>query len=159
MMRDNIKKILKEYIENRSKLNDFMGAVDYAQKKAVKNSDYPRETEKVKKMMDTIKKDVSRAYKEVTGKEPVSVDNIVIKVDGNIKAGKIASFKHPESKKDIGVMKIHPDALEDPEYVEDAIKHETIHGAHGLEDTEARNHGGDFQKVADKVELPKNRRS
>ena len=56
-------------------------------------------------------------------------------------------------------MKIHPDALEDPEYVEDVIKHETIHGAHGLEDTEARNHGGDFQKVADKVGLPKNRRS
>ena len=51
MMRRNIKKILKEYIEHRSKSNDFMGAVDYAQKKVIKNSDYPSETEKVKKMM------------------------------------------------------------------------------------------------------------
>ena len=153
MMRRNIKKILKEYIEHRS--NGLKDSVDYAQEKATKNSEFPRETKKVDKMKDVIKKKVEKAYEDVTGEEPVSDDNIVIKVDDKIKDGKIGSFKHPESKKDIGVMKIHPDALNDTEYVEDIIKHELIHAAHGLKDTEARNHGGVFKKVADKVGLPK----
>lgn len=155
MMRKNIKKILREFIEDYSKSSDFMRKVDYAQEKAVKNSDYPEETKKVDKMKDKIKKRVEKAYKEVTGKEPVSDDNIVIKVDDKIKAGKIGSFKHPENKKDLGIMKIHPKAIDDTEYVEDIIKHELIHAAHGLEDEDARNHGGVFQKVADKVGLPK----
>lgn len=155
MMRNNIKKILREFIEDHLGSNDFMRKVDYAQEKATKNSDYPRETRKVDKMKSRIKNKVEKAYKEVTGEEPVSDDNIVIKVDGNIKAGKIGSFKHPESKRDIGIMKIHPKALDDTEYVEDIIKHELIHAAHGLEDEEAREHGGVFQKIADKVGLPK----
>jgi len=155
MMRKNIKKILREFIEDYSKSSDFMRKVDYAQEKAVKNSNYPEETKKVDKMKDKIKKRVEKAYKDVTGEEPVSDDNIVIKVDDKIKAGKIGSFKHPENKKDLGIMKIHPKALDDTEYVEDIIKHELIHAAHGLEDENARNHGGVFQKVADKVGLPK----
>ena len=155
MMRNNIKKILREFIENHSESNDFMRKVDYAQEKATKNSKFPKETKRVDKMKDRIKNKVEKAYKEVTGKEPVSDDNIVIKVDDKIKTGKIGSFKHPENKKDLGIMKIHPKALNDTEYVEDIIKHELIHAAHGLEDGEARNHGGVFQKVADKVGLPK----
>lgn len=154
-MKDNIRKILREFIEDHSELNDFMRKVDYAQEKAIEKSDYPTETKKVDKMKDRIKKKVEKAYKDVTGEEPVSDDNIVIKVDDNIKAGKIGSFKHPENKKDLGIMKIHPKALNDTDYVEDIIKHELIHAAHGLEDEEARNHGGVFQKVADKVGLPK----
>lgn len=154
-MRKTIKKILKEYFEKPSKSDDFKGYVDYAQEVAIENSDYPMETEKVNRMKNKIKTKVEKAYKEVTGEEPVSDDNIVIKVDGNIKQGKIGSFKHPESNKDLGIMKIHPKALEDREYVEDIIKHELIHASHGLEDDEARNHGGVFQKVADKVKLPK----
>jgi hypothetical protein len=154
-MRRNIKKILREYFENPSETKDFMRKVDYAQEKAIENSDYPKETEKVDKMKDKIKKRVEKAYKDVTGEEPVSDDNIVIKIDDKIKAGKIGSFKHPENKKDLGIMKIHPKALNDTDYVEDIIKHELIHAAHGLEDEEARNHNGVFQKVADKVGLPK----
>ena len=152
MMRKNIRKILREFIEDHSNMNDY---VDYTQEKAEKTSDYPAETKKVDNMKNKIKNKVEKAYKEVTGEEPVNDDNIVIKVDDNIKDGKIGSFKHPENKKDLGILKIHPKALNDTEYVEDIIKHELIHAAHGLEDTEARNHGGVFQKVADKVGLPK----
>lgn len=152
MMKKSIKKILKEFVENRSKSKDN---VDYAQEKATKNSRYPTETKRVDMMKDVIKNKVEKAYTDVTGENPVSDDNIVIKVDDNIKDGKIGSFKHPRNKRDIGIMKIHPKALDDTDYVEDIIKHELIHAAHGLEDTEAREHGGVFQKVADKVGLPK----
>jgi hypothetical protein len=155
LMKLNIKKILREYVENHSNNDDFMKKIDYAQEKAIENSDYPTETKKIDNMKDRVKKKVEKAYKEVTGEEPVSDDNIVVKVDDKIKAGKIGSFKHPENKKDLGIMKVHPKALNDIDYVEDIIKHELIHAAHGLEDEEARNHGGVFQKVADKVGLPK----
>jgi hypothetical protein len=154
-VKKTIKKIIREYLEKDSKSNDFKGFVDYAQEKAIETSNYPKETEKVDKMKDRIKKKVEKAYKDVTGEEPVSDDNIVVKVDGNIKKGKIGSFKHPDNKNDIGLMKIHPKALGDTDYVEDIIKHELIHASHGLEDEEARNHGGVFQKVADRVGLPK----
>lgn len=154
-MKSIIKKILKEYVENRNEKNDFMRHVDYAQKKAIKNSDYPEETKKLDKLKDKLQKKVKKAYMSTTGEEPVSDDNIIVKVDDNIKKGKIGSFVHPENKKDIGIMKIHPDALKDKEYVKDILKHELIHAAHGSEDIEARNHGGIFQKVADKVKLPK----
>lgn len=154
-MKESIRKILREYTEKGSNRHDFMKKVDYAQEKAIKNSDYPAETKKIDHMKNKIKNKVEKAYKDVTGEEPVSDDNIVVKVDDNIKAGKIGSFKHPENKKDLGIMKIHPKALNDTDYVEDIIKHELIHAAHGLEDEEARNHGGVFQKVADKVGLPK----
>lgn len=154
-MKKTIKKILREYFENPSEKSDFMKKVDYAQEKAIKNSDYPEETEKIERIKDKIKKRVEKAYKEVTGEEPVSDDNIVVKVDDRIKAGKIGSFKHPETKRDIGVVKIHPKALDDISYVKDIIKHELIHAAHGLEDTEARNHGGVFKKVATKIGLPR----
>lgn len=154
-MKRNIRKILREYFENPYEKNDFMRKVDFAQKKAIEDSDYPEETKKVKKIKNKIKKRVKKAYKQVTGKEPVSDNNVVVKIDDKIKAGKIASFEHPETKRDIGVMKIHPKALDDINYVKDIIKHELIHAAHGLEDEEARNHGGDFQKIADKVGLPK----
>lgn len=154
-MKQTIKKIIREYLENRIEKNDFMQKIDYAQKKAIKDSDYPAETKEVKKMEKNIKNKVERAYKNVTGEEPESMDNIVVKVDDSIPKSKIASFKHPKNKKDIGLMKIHPDALNDKNYVEDIIKHELIHASHGLEDTMARNHGGVFQKVANKVGLPK----
>lgn len=154
-MKKTIKKILREYFENPSEKSDFMKKVDYAQEKVIKNSDYPEETEKIERIKDKIKKRVEKAYKEVTGEEPVSDDNIVVKVDDRIKAGKIGSFKHPETKRDIGVVKIHPKALDDISYVKDIIKHELIHAAHGLEDTEARNHGGVFKKVATKIGLPR----
>ena len=154
-MKRNIRKILREYFENPYEKNDFMRKVDFAQEKVIEDSDYPEETKKVKKIKNKIKKRVKKAYKEVTGEEPVSDDNVVVKIDDKIKAGKIGSFEHPETKRDIGVMKIHPKALDDISYVKDIIKHELIHAAHGLEDEEARNHGGDFQKIADKVGLPK----
>lgn len=153
-MKKSIKKILKEFVEDRLKSNDFMRKVDYAQEKAIEKSDYPTETKKVDNMKDRIKKKVEKAYKDVTGEEPVSDDNIVVKVDDKIKAGKIGSFKHPESKKDLGIMKIHPKALSDTNYVEDIIKHELIHGACGMEE-KCRDHQGVFQKVANKVGLPK----
>ena len=50
MMRNNIKKILREFIENHSESNDFMRKVDFAQEKAIEDSDYPEETKKVKKI-------------------------------------------------------------------------------------------------------------
>lgn len=154
-MKTIIKKILREYVENNTKNNDFMRKIDYAQKKAIIDSDYPTETKEVKKIEKNIKNKVEKAYKSVTGEEPKSIDNIIVKVDDTIPPEKIGSFKHPKNKKDIGLMKIHPDALNDKDYVEDIIKHELIHASHGLEDTMARNHGGVFQKVADKVGLPK----
>ena len=154
-MKPIIKKILREYVENRTEKDDFMMYVDYAQKKAIKNSNYPEETKKLDKLKDKLQKRVKTAYMSVTGEEPVSDDNIIVKVDDNIKKGKIGSFVHPENEKDIGIMKVHPDALEDKEYVEDIIKHELIHAAHGVENETARKHGGVFQKVADKVGLPK----
>jgi hypothetical protein len=154
MMRNNIRKILREFIEDHLESNDFMRKVDYAQEKATKNSKFPKETKKVDNMKDRIKKKVEKAYKEITGEEPVSDDNIVVKVDDKIKAGKIGSFKHPENKKDLGIMKIHPKALSDTNYVEDIIKHELIHGACGMEE-KCRDHQGVFQKVANKVGLPK----
>jgi len=152
MMRNNIRKILREFIEDHSNMNDY---VDYAQEKAEKTSDYPAETKKVDNMKNKIKNKVEKAYKEVTGEEPVNDDNIVIKVDDNIKDGKIGSFKHPENKKDLGILKIHPKALNNTEYVEDIIKHELIHGACGIDNLDCRNHKGDFQKIANKVGLPK----
>ena len=151
-MRQNIKKILREYVENRDKFTDY---IDYAQEKMTKSSDYPKETEKINQLKDRLEKKVGKAYQEVTGEEPVSDDNIVVKVDDNIKKGKIGSFKHPENKKDLGVLKVHPKALDDTDYIEDILKHELIHAAHGVEDEEARNHGGVFQQVANKVGLPK----
>jgi hypothetical protein len=155
MMKVNIKGILREYVENHIKNDDLGRKVDYMQKKAIKNSSNPKASEKVNYMKDEIEDDVKDAYRDVTGEEPVSDDNIVISVDDNIKDGKIGSFKHPENKEDLGIMKIHPKALKDTEYVKDIIKHELIHAAHGIEDDEARNHGGVFQKIADRVKLPK----
>jgi hypothetical protein len=154
-MKAIIKKILREYVENNLRNDDFMRKIDYAQKKAIIDSEYPTETKEIKKIEKDIKNKVERAYKDVTGEEPESVDNIVVKVDDTMPPEKIGSFKHPKNKKDIGLMKIHPDALNDKNYVKDILKHELIHAAHGLEDTTARNHGGVFQKVADKVGLPK----
>lgn len=153
-MRHNIKKVLREFVENRGK-NDVSDKADYMQKKLEKTSKYPKATKKVSYMKDQIQQDVEDAYEDLTGDEPVNGDNIVIKVDDNIKDGKIGAFKHPENEKDLGVMKIHPKALNDSDYVEDIIKHELIHAAHGIEDTEARNHGGIFQDLADRVGLPK----
>jgi hypothetical protein len=153
-MNTKIKLILKEFVENQSK-NDVSGVVDYMQKKIIKKSKYPQETKKINYMKDKIGDDVRDAYVDITGEEPVNDDNIVVKVDDNIKDGKIGSFKHPENKKDLGVMKIHPKALDDKNYVKDIIKHELIHAAHGHEDTEARNHGGIFQDLANRVGLPK----
>ena len=151
-MRQNIRKILREYVEKR---NNFEGYVDYAQEKAIENSDYPSETKKIDQLKNNLEKKVEKAYKEVTGEEPESSDNIVVKVDNNIKKGKIGSFKHPENKKDLGVLKVHPKALDDTDYIEDILKRELIHAAHGIDNEEARNHGGVFQKVANKVGLPK----
>jgi hypothetical protein len=148
-MREIVKKILKEYID------EMKDKVDYAQEKLIKKSDYPSETKMVDTMKDNLTHRVKRVYKDITGEEPENHDNIVVKVDDDIKDGKIGSFKHPENKKDLGVMKVHPKAMEDIDYVENIIKHELIHAAHGLENTEARNHKGVFQKVADKVGLPK----
>lgn len=153
-MKQTIKKIIKEYVEYRTEKDDFMRKIDYTQRKAIEDSDYPTETKEVKKMEKNIKDKVERAYKNVTGDEPESMDNIVVKVDDAIPKSKIASFKHPKNKKDIGLMKIHPDALNDKNYVEDIIKHELIHGACGMEE-KCRDHKGSFQKVADKVNLPK----
>jgi len=157
-MKRNIKNILKEFTDNRIKMGNFDKKVDYMQKKAKENSNYPEATEKVSYMKDKIEKDVRDAYIDITGEEPVN-DDIVITVDDNIKDGKIGSFKHPKNEKDLGDMKIHPKALKDTEYVKDIIKHELIHAAHGVEDTEGRNHGGVFQKVADRVNLPKKYRN
>jgi hypothetical protein len=153
-MKDKIRRILREFVENQSK-NDVSDKADYMQKKIIKKSKYPVETKKISHMKDEIGKKVRNAYKDITGEEPVSDDNIVVKVDDNIKAGKIGSFKHPENEKDLGMMKIHPKALEDKEYVEDILKHELIHASHGHKDTEARNHKGIFQDLADRVGLPK----
>lgn len=155
MMRENIKGILREFVENRIENDGLDKKVDYMQKKAVKNSKYPEATEKVSFMKDKIENKVKNAYRDITGEEPVNDDNIVVTVDDNIKDGKIGAFKHPENEEDLGVMRIHPKALKDPEYVKDIIKHELIHAAHGVEDTEARNHGGIFQDLADRVGLPK----
>lgn len=155
MMRRNIKNILREFVENHRESGEFEDKVDYMQKKAVKNSKYPQATKKISYMKDELENEVKNAYEDVTGEEPVNDDNIVVTVDDNIKDGKIGSFKHPQNKEDLGVMKIHPKALEDTNYVEDIIKHELIHAAHGVGDEEGRNHGGVFQKVADKVGLPK----
>jgi hypothetical protein len=154
LMKENIRKILREYTEKRLN-HDFMRKVDYAQEKAIESSDYPVETEKISDMVGKIKKKVKKAYIKVTGKEPVSSDNIIVKVDDNIKAGKIASFKHPKNKKDLGLMKIHPKALNDLDYIENIIKHELDHAGHGLEDNMARNHKGVFQDVADEIGLSK----
>lgn len=155
MMRKNIKNILREFIEDRYENDDLGGKADYMQKKIDRTSKFPKAAEKVSYMKDKIEKQVKNAYEDITGEEPVSDDNIVVKVDDNIKDGKIGAFKHPENKEDLGVMKIHPKALNDPEYVKDIIKHELIHAAHGVEDEEARNHGGVFQQIADRVGLPK----
>lgn len=153
-MRNNIKKLLREFVENRME-NDISDKADYMQNKLEKNSKYPKATKKVSYMKDKIQQDVEDAYMDLTGEEPVNGDNIVIKVDDDIKDGKIGAFKHPENEEDLGVMKIHPKALDDVNYVEDIIKHELIHAAHGIEDTEARDHGGIFQDLADRVGLPK----
>lgn len=155
MMRNNIKNILREFVEDHLENDDLGEKADYMQKKVEKNSKYPRATKKISYMKDKIEKEVKDAYEDITGEEPVNDDNIVVNVDDNIKDGKIGAFKHPQNDEDLGVMKIHPKALDDPEYVKDIIKHELIHAAHGVEDEEARNHGGIFQKLADRVGLPK----
>ena len=104
-------------------------------------------------MLDKIQKDVKSAYRDVTGEEPVNNGNIIVTVDDNIKVGKIGSFTHPTNKEDLGVMKIHPKALENIDYTEDVLKHETIHSVCGL-DPKCRKHKGIFQPIANKVKLP-----
>jgi len=150
-MKTNIKRIIREFIEEDLSTDK---KVDYMQKKAIKNSKFPRETEKISYMKNKIGADVKNAYEDITGEEPVNDDNIVITVDDTIKNGKIGAFEHPENEEDLGVLKVHPKALKDPNYVKDIIKHELIHAAHGIDNEEARNHGGIFQDLADRVGLP-----
>jgi len=109
---------------------------------------------KVRLLYDGIVKKLRKVYKEVTNKE-LELPKIEIKVDPNIKDGKIAGFDYPENDNDVGVMGIKPKAFNDLEYLKYIITHELIHAAIGEDKPNHLEHSGEFKVLADKMGLPK----
>ena len=72
----------------------------------------------------------------------------------NVAVGSIGSYRVPKDGIGWGILSVDPAALKDFEYLEFVILHELIHAALG-ENCESHTHGENFQKVAERVGLPK----
>ena len=130
MMREKIRVIIKEYIENDEKIED--------------NS--------LNELFNDCVKKIYRAYKELHGHEP-DIPEIYLKFDDNFKDGKIGAFVHPEHEDDHGIMLIKPKAINDggEEYVKHIITHELIHAVLGHKNHEHDEH---FHRLSDLCGLP-----
>ena len=118
---------------------------------------YGNELETLKVLVKKVEKNLRRAYIDVTGSD-LELPKIEVKLDPNIKDGKIGWFSHPEFTGDTGVLGIKPKALNNMEYLEDVITHELIHAAIGEDLPDHKEHSGLFSKLAEKMGLPIERR-
>jgi hypothetical protein len=130
MMKETIRKILKEYVDNDQKIED--------------NS--------LNELFNDCVKKIYKAYKRIHGQEP-DIPEIYLKFDDNFKDGKIGAFIHPENDTDHGVMLIKPKAINDggEEYVKHIITHELIHAVLGHRGHEHDEH---FHRLSDLLGLP-----
>lgn len=145
-MKRLIKDIAREYLRNSLKNEGY----------EISNADIEGQ-EKINIIKKKIENNLRKAYKEVTGKD-LELPRIEIKLDSNIKDGKIAGFNHPEHEGDNGVLGIKPKALKNMDYLEDVITHELIHAAVGDDLPDHKEHSGLFNKLAQKMGLPIERR-
>jgi hypothetical protein len=145
-MREIIRHSLYEYLENLSKNGDLLIFEGYSS-----------DEEKIVSLIRKIEKNLIIAYKDVTGSD-LNLPKIEVKIDPNIKNGKIAGFNHPDYNGDNGILGVKPKALNNMEYLKDVITHELIHAAVGEDLPKHREHGGLFKKLAEKMGLPIERR-
>jgi len=146
MMRDQIRNIVREYLGNSPKNGGFTIYEEYG-----------TEIETLKHLVKKVEKKLSQAYLEVTG-EDLYLPKIEVKLDPNIKDGKIGGFSHPDHNGDNGVLGIKPKALNNMDYLEDVITHELIHAAIGEDLPDHKEHSGLFNTLAEKMGLPIERR-
>lgn len=104
-------------------------------------------------MKSNVEEKIKKAYKKVTGKE-LNLPKFEIKVDDEIKDGKIAGMIHPDGKGNGGVIGVKSKALKDKEYLKWVITHELIHASVGEKQDMKHNHSGLFDKIADEIGLP-----
>jgi len=138
-MKKNIKELIRETVGNKTK-----------KQRLIKEND---DLTEIKSLKSSVENDLKKVYKNVTGKE-LNLPNIDIKIDDEIKDGKIAGFNHPKKGKN-GLMGIKPKALEDKEYLKWVIVHELIHACVGKDLPKHKEHDGLFKKIADGMGLPK----
>jgi hypothetical protein len=130
MMREKIKLIIREYVENDVKIeNNTLNEL----------------------FRDCVKK-IYAAFKKINGHEP-DIPEIYLKFDDNFKDGKIGAFIHPKHDDDHGVMLIKTKAIEDggEDYVRHIITHELIHAVLGHKGHE---HDEQFHRLSDLLGLP-----
>lgn len=144
-MKSNIRRILREYVEKTTKKEDL-----------TLNKGFNEELQIVEKIFNDIRKKLSVVYLDVTGSE-LELPEIKVKIDPNIKDGKIAGFNHPDDNGDNGVLGIKPKALNNTDYLEDVIIHELIHAAVGDDLPDHKEHKGLFKILAKRMGLPKER--
>ena len=137
-MKDIVKTIIEKIIINETKKPSLMK----------ENEDLVI----VKSLKNSIENKLKKVYKKITNKE-LDLPKIDIKLDSEIKDGKIAGFNHPKDDKN-GLMGIKPKALEDKEYLKWVITHELIHACVGEDLPTHKEHDGLFKEIADGMELP-----
>ncbi len=138
-MKKNIKEIIKKTLTNIGNNSPILK----------ENEDLTT----IKSLKGSIENELRKVYKKVTGKE-LDLPEIDIKIDDEIKDGKIAGFNHPKNGKK-GLMGIKPKALEDKKYLKWVIVHELIHACVGKDLPKHKEHAGLFKKIADEMGLPK----
>ena len=134
-MRELIKEILKE----------SEGTIEF------NRTDNPQKT--LQRVKNSVELKLKKVYLDVVGEELV-LPKIDIKIDDDIKDGKIAGFNHPKNGSN-GKMGIKSKAVEDEEYLKWVITHELIHASVGEDLPKDKEHGGLFKKMASGMGLPK----
>lgn len=145
-MRNIIRDTIREYLVNSPKNGGFV--VSERQDNGL---------DILKVLVKKVERNLRRAYRDVTGSD-LELPKIEVKLDPNIKNGKIGGFSHPEFEGDSGILGIKPKALNNMEYLEDVITHELIHAAIGEDLPDHKEHSGLFNKLAEKMGLPIERR-
>jgi hypothetical protein len=145
-MSNIIRDIIREHLRNSSKNGGF-----------VIYEEYDSELETLKVLVKKVEKNLRQAYLDVTGLD-LELPKIEVKLDPNIKDGKIGGFSHPDHNGDNGVLGIKPKALNNMDYLEDVITHELIHAAVGEDLPDHQEHSGLFNRLAEKMGLPTHRR-
>jgi predicted metal-dependent hydrolase len=92
-------------------------------------------------------------FKKRLKKNAPSIPKIVIHISKDLPEGKVGSYKIPNENHSEGILTVHPDAFTGEKapywYV---IAHELIHAFLGP-DSEA--HKGDFDTLAEEIDIPK----
>jgi hypothetical protein len=130
MRRENIRSILKEYVEN-SVETDNSG---------------------LESLFNDCVKKIYGAYQKLHGHTP-DIPDVKLEFNDNFKDGKIGAFVHPEYEGDNGIMMIKTKALDNggAEYVKHIITHELIHAVLGHKNHEHDEH---FHRLSDLLGLP-----